>query len=247
MIAAAGTNPSVLILLAGAALIAGLSRGFSGFGAALIFVPLAGALVGPKLGATTLLVADGIFASYMVPGALRLADKRAVGLMFVGAMVGVPAGTAVLSTYPALTLRWLIAGIAAAMLTLLLSGWRYRGRPHPAATVLVGGVSGVFSGIAQIGGPPVISYWLGGENTPAQVRANIILYFACSSLLSLASYLWAGLLTRQVLILALCAGPAYALGTFAGTHLFGRASPAVFRGASLALIAAAVLISLPIV
>ena len=83
----------VLGLLFLTALAAGLSRGFSGFGAALVFVPLASALVGPKLAAPILVIIDPLFASFMIPKALKLADKRDVSLMFVGAILGVPIGT----------------------------------------------------------------------------------------------------------------------------------------------------------
>ena len=235
-----------LVLLMLAALVAGMARGFSGFGAALIFVPLAGALVGPKIAAPILVVIDGVFASYLIPAAWKLGDRRDVSLMFAGAMIGVPIGTVILSLFAPLALRWLIAGMAAAMLLLLLSGWRYRGRPHALATVAVGAVSGLFSGVAQIGGPPVVSYWLGTETAQAKLRANVILYFAASSVLSLATYVWGGLMTLQVLKFALFAGPAYGLGTIAGVGLFGHASPAVFRASTLILIAVAVLLSLPL-
>jgi uncharacterized membrane protein YfcA len=169
-----------------------------------------------------------------------------VALMFVGAVAGVPLGAVVLTRFAPLTLRWLIAGMAAAMLALLLSGWRYRGRPHPTATVAVGAISGLFTGIAQIGGPPVMSYWLGTDTPPAKLRANIILYFAASTVLTLASYLWSGLMSREVVAISLWAGPAYGVGTLLGSRMFGMASPAVFRNASLALIALAVALSLPV-
>jgi uncharacterized protein len=228
------------------ALAAGLSRGFSGFGAALIFVPLASALVGPKLAAPILVIIDGIFASYLIPSAWKLGDRRDVSLMFMGALVGVPLGTIILTHYSPLTLRWLIALMAAAMLVLLASGWRYRGKPHALATVAVGSISGLFSGIAQIGGPPVVSYWMGTDTGHEKLRANIILYFAASSILSVITYVWGALMSMETLEISLFAGPAYGIGTFMGSKLFGFASPAVFRISSLALIAFAVLASLPV-
>jgi uncharacterized membrane protein YfcA len=228
------------------AFVAGLSRGFSGFGAALIFVPLASALAGAKLAAPLLLIVDGIFASYLIPSAWRLADRRDVSLMFFGAIAGVPLGAFVLSHLAPLTLRWLIAGMAAAMLALLLSGWRYRGRPHALATVAVGAIAGLFTGIAQIGGPPVMSYWLGTDTPPATLRANIIVFFAASTVLTLLSYLWGGLLSLAILKIALWIGPAYGLGALGGARMFGLASPRVFRNSSLALIALAVALSLPV-
>jgi uncharacterized membrane protein YfcA len=229
-----------------AALVAGMARGFSGFGAALIFIPLAGALVGPKFAAPILIIIDGIFASHLIPSAWKLGDRRDIALMFSGALIGVPTGTAILTFFAPLTLRWLIAGMAAAMLLLLMSGWHYRGRPHALATVSVGAISGLFSGIAQIGGPPVISYWLGTDTAHAKLRANTILYFVAISVLSLVTYVWGGLMSLQILKLALFTGPAYGLGTLAGTRMFGLASPAVFRASTLALIAFAVLLSLPL-
>jgi uncharacterized membrane protein YfcA len=235
-----------LALLMLAAFVAGMARGFSGFGAALIFVPLAGALAGPKLAPPLLLVIDGVFASYLIPSAWRLGDRRDISLMLTGALVGVPAGAAILTRFAPISLRWLIAVIASAMLVLLLSGWRYRGRPHAAATVAVGMISGLFSGIAQIGGPPVMSYWLGADIDHAKVRANVILYFAASSVLTLISYLWGGLMSFQILKIALFTGPAYGIGTLGGSRMFGLASPAVFRNSSLLLIGISVLLSLPL-
>ncbi len=237
---------STLALLMLVALVAGLSRGFSGFGAALIFVPLASALVGPKLAAPILVIIDGVFASYLIPPAFKLGDRRDVSLMFIGALVGVPLGTIVLTHYSPITLRWLIAGMAAAMLVLLASGWRYRGKPHALATVGVGSISGLFSGIAQIGGPPVVSYWMGTDTAHAKLRANIILYFAASSVLSVMTYVGGGLMSLEILKFSVFAGPAYGVGTYIGSKLFGFASPAVFRMSSLILIAFAVLVSLPI-
>ena len=239
-------EPARLLLLTVAAFVAGMSRGFSGSGAALIFVPLAGALVGPRIAAPILLIIDGVFASCLIPSAWKLGDRRDISLMVAGALAGVPAGAAILTFFAPLTLRWLIAGVAAAMLAFLISGWRYRGKPHAIVAVLVGAVSGLFSGIAQIGGPPVMSYWLGLDTAHAKIRANIILYFAASTILSLVAYIWGGLMSFQILKFALFAGPAYGIGTLGGARMFGLASPAMFHNSSLVLIGFAVVFSLPI-
>ena len=235
-----------LIILTLVGLLAGLSRGFSGFGAALIFVPLAGAFVGPKMAAPLLAVIDGIFASYLIPSAFRQGNKSDVALMFAGALVGVPAGAFILTHFEPLTLRWLIAGMATAMLILLASGWRYHGQPHKAATVVVGAISGLFSGIAQIGGPPVVSYWLGTNTDMQTLRSNIILFFAATTLITVVTYISGGLMTLEVLKFSLFAGPAYGIGTWAGSKMFRLASPQIFRTISLALVAFAVLTSLPL-
>ena len=80
-----------LVLLAISAFLAALARGFSGFGSALIFVPLASTAIGPHAAAPLLLIIDGIAAAGLIPNAWRHADKRDVGTMSIGALVGVPA------------------------------------------------------------------------------------------------------------------------------------------------------------
>lgn len=237
---------ATLLLMASVGLLAGLARGFSGFGAALIFVPLGSMLVGPRQAAAVLAVIDIIFASHLIPAALLQANIREVAVMFLGALVGLPIGAVILSTFEPLTLRWMISVMAFAMLVLLLSGWKYHGEPSAAATIAVGGVSGLFSGIAQIGGPPVVSYWMGTDTQPQRLRANVILYFAASSLLTIIVYALRHIFDSNTLRLAVICGPAYGLGTWGGGHMFGLATPSTFRRVTLVLIAAAVILSLPV-
>ena len=51
--------------------------------------------------------------------------------------------------------------------------------------------------MAQVGGPPVVLYWLRDATTAAMIRASIILYFAISDFIILASYLLGGLFTPR--------------------------------------------------
>ena len=237
----AGDLPVILI-----AFIAGLSRGFSGFGAALIFMPMASLFIGPKLAAPVLMVVDGIMALPLIPPAFKNANMREITFLLAGAIVGVPLGTYVLKFTDPLILRWIIAGLAIAMLALLISGWRYKAKPHDAAAVATGGLSGLFSGIAQIGGPPIIAYLLGSNREGAQVRATTIVFFAGTGLMSAITYIAGGIVTSQVLWLALITGPAYGVGLWLGARIFGLASAETFRRVCFGLIALSVVLSLPI-
>jgi uncharacterized protein len=237
---------NTIALLLPLALIAGMARGFSGFGAALIFVPVAARLIGPQQASPVLLITDAIVAAPMIWKVWPLAHKRDVALMALGGFVGVPIGTYILKHGDNQSLRWLIAGLTAAMLALLLTGWRYHGRPHAFLTSCVGAISGLFSGIAQIGGPPVVAYWLGSDTKAAVMRASTFLFFAVGSATTMTSYGYSGLLTVAVFKISLMVLPLFALGLWAGNHMFGFASEIFFRRACLALIAASLLVSLPI-
>ncbi|MEW9804614.1 sulfite exporter TauE/SafE family protein [Mesorhizobium sp. ZMM04-5] len=235
-----------LAVLAVTALVAGCARGFSGFGGALIFVPIASSIIGPKLAVPLLLIVDLVLTPALIPKAWRNADRANVGLMAAGAALGVPVGTYLLTHVDGIVIRWAIVGIVVALLALLMSGWRYHGRPHAGLTGAVGLLSGLFSGAAQVGGPPVVAYWLGAAISPQTVRANIVLYFAISSVLSVAAYLTAGIITPESVTLSMIIGPSFGFGLFAGARLFSRANEAVFRRTCYSLIAAAAIISLPV-
>jgi uncharacterized membrane protein YfcA len=235
-----------LVLLAISAFLAALARGFSGFGSALIFVPLASTAIGPHAAAPLLLIIDGIAAAGLIPNAWRHADKRDVGTMSIGALVGVPLGAWVLTRSDPLTIRWSIVLFGVLLLALLMSGWRFHGRPTPAVTVGVGGVAGLLSGIAQVGGPPIIAYWLSRAISAETVRANVVLYFAIATVFSVVAYLVGDLLTTSVIGLAVMTGPIYGIGLYIGSRVFGLASETTFRRICFALIAVAIVLSLPI-
>ena len=165
--------------------------------------------------------------------------------MVLGALVGVPVGTYFLSRLDPVTTRWIISGFVFALLLLLLSGWRYRGKDHAAISVGIGGLSGFCSGLAQTGGPPIVGYWLGRPLASAIARANILLFFAASDFFSIVSYAFTGLITANAIKFSLLVGPVYAIGVWFGASLFGRASEKLFRAICYLLIAAAVVIGLP--
>jgi hypothetical protein len=241
-----GFSVQTLVLLGATGLVAGLARGFSGFGAALIFVPVASALSSPLIAAPLLLLIDGVTALGLVPRAWRRADRREVGIMALGALAGVPLGTWLLTRSDPVALRWAISVLTLALLALLISGWRYRGRPAAPLTASVGALAGLFSGAAQVGGPPVVAYWLGGALPADAVRANLVIYFLASTVLTTAAYLAGGLLTTSLLAVALFVGPLYGAGLFLGSRAFGLAPEPVFRRVCLALIALAAVTSLPV-
>lgn len=234
------------LVAVGAAFLGGLARGFSGFGAGLIFMPIASAALTPAVAAPLLLVVDLAIVLPLLRKIWRQWDRRDVALMTAGSFVGIPLGAWLLVAADPVAMRWALVVLIAGMLALLVSGWRYQGRPAAPLTLFVGATSGVLSGAAQVGGPPVIAYWLGGSVKPAAMRANLVAYFVWASFATLAAYIVGGLIDQRVLALALLTGPGYAAGLWLGSHLFGLASEITFRRICFALIALAAILSMPL-
>src|ERR1700758_4313468 len=84
---------NVVVGICAIALLSGIARGFSGFGSALIFMPLASSIAAPRLVAALLLVIDFIAAAPLLQSPWRQPDRRATAIMVAGALVGVPIGT----------------------------------------------------------------------------------------------------------------------------------------------------------
>jgi uncharacterized protein len=242
----ADVSAGAALAICAVAFVAGTARGFSGFGSALIFMPLASSFALPRLVAALLLIIDFIAAAPLLPNAWQQANRKATAIIVAGALVGVPVGTYLLSRLDPVTTRWIISGFVFALLMLLLSGWRYRGKDHVPVALGIGALSGFCSGLAQTGGPPIVGYWLGRPVASKVARANIVLFFGASDFFSTVSYAASGLITREALLFALVVGPVYALGVGIGSLLFGRASENLFRGICYALIALSVVFGLPI-
>ena len=237
---------SSLVLVVITAFVAGLARGFSGFGSALIFMPIASKVMGAQVASPLLLLIDFLTTLTLIPNAYSRADRRDVGIISLGALIGVPLGTMMLAWGNPLAIRWIIVTLIGLMLALLACGWRYPGKPNTPASVAVGGVAGFFGGLAQLGGPPVVMYWLRDTAVAAVTRANIILYFFVADVLIIISYSIGGLWTTAILGLAAITGPVFALGLWLGSKLFGKASDKTFRRICYTLVVVSALISLPL-
>ncbi|MEI2385012.1 sulfite exporter TauE/SafE family protein [Breoghania sp. JC706] len=238
------SDPTVLLVCLAAA-VGGAVRGFAGFGGAMIFMPVASAVIDPRLAAAAFLVMDDILALPMAVRAVRICDWRTILPAVAAAMLTVPLGAAVLAHSDPRLLRWGISLLVLALLALLVSGWRYKGRPTLPISCGVGMTSGFLSGVSQISGPPVIAFWMSGPSAAPVIRANLIVYFAISSLGAFAAFWWNGFFTMEVARLLVVLMPANAVALFIGTRLFTFASEKTFRRVAYTLVALAALGSLP--
>ncbi|BDG74643.1 sulfite exporter TauE/SafE family protein [Roseomonas fluvialis] len=235
-----------LLGVAAAALAGGVSRGFSGFGAALVFVPLASAAAGPQAAVPVLALMECVACLVFLPSAWRHAVRREVAVMSVGAICAVPLGAMILAASDPVALRWAMVGLVLLAVAVLASGLRYRGAGSVPLTIGVGAAGGLMSGTAMLGGVPPAVFWLGRDAPAVVVRANMNLYFAILTVAVTAAFAWRGLIGPDSAWFALAAAPAYGAGLWAGAWLFGRASEATFRIAGIGIILAAAVLGLPL-
>lgn len=210
-----------------------------------MFIPVANALVGPIVAMPLLMMIDAAMSGPIYAHAFRNCDWLQVKRIAIGAVVAFPIGAHLLIATDPIVVRWVASVLILVSLVLLTSGWRYRGPQTPALCGGVGALSGFLSGFAQIGGPPVVVFWLGSGMPAAKVRANLITYFAILIAVGLTIFAWKGLLTANVLWLAVVAAPCFALGIFVGSLLFPLASEVTFRRIAMVLIAFSAISGIP--
>jgi uncharacterized membrane protein YfcA len=227
------------------AALSGLVRGFSGFGSALIYIPLVSAIYEPRVAAATLLLVDFVTALPFSVREFPRCDWREVTPVTIVAAVMAPVGSLALIFADPIVLRWIISALVLVLLAVLASGWRYHGKPTLPVMAAVGAASGLGSGAVQIAGPPVIIFWLGGRADAITVRANLMVFFILLSVASGATYLAQGLVTSDVVVLSLCLGAPYLIAMWAGVRFFRYASETTYRRIAYGIVAASALVSVP--
>jgi uncharacterized membrane protein YfcA len=229
------------------AALSGLVRGFSGFGSALIYMPLVAAIYEPRIAAVTLLLIDFVASAPFALREVRNCTWREVLPIYLAAAVAIPVGTLVLKLTDPVVLRWCMALLVLSLLAILLSGWRYHGRPRWPVTIGVGLFSGFSGGAVQVSGPAVIMYWLGTDtNSAATVRANMMVYFLLTGATLCVAYFWQGLISAEGAALALFLGIPFVLAMVVGATMFRGASDLLYRRIAYGIVAVAAIISLPL-
>jgi len=224
------------LICAAVACIAGMVRGFAGFGAAMIMTPIFSALYGPAAGVALCLLLEIAVALPVVPGVVRLVDWRRIGLLLIAAAIGVPLGNLVLTRTEPEPMRWAISAIILGAVALLASGWRFAGRPRTTTTLTAGVSSGFLNGLAGMAGPPIALMYLAGKESVERVRANLTTYFVFVDLVAMAAFVGRGLIDWDTVVLGLVMAPAVMLGGVLGTKLFPLASEGFYRRLALVLL-----------
>ncbi len=229
-----------------AAILAGVVRGFAGFGAGMIFITIVGALVDPITTVITLQIMDGIGALPLLPRAFREGEPRQVGVLTLAALFTLPVGIVFLESAGSDLFRWLISALILTLLTAMLLGLRYTKRLQAKGTVGVGLVAGFLSGFAGLSGPPVIMMYMSGPYRAETIRANIILFFAFVTVFMVLLVFWRGLLTPERVWLGLVLVIPYAIASLIGQRIFHPEREALFRAVAYIVIFSSVLLNLPL-
>lgn len=209
--------------------LAALTQAVTGFGSALLAMPLLAQVIGVKLGASVLAL-----VSLPLNLALLLAQRTALRLgavwrLALAAVIGIPlgilSGRVINERGLAVGLGVLLIGYAVyALVTPRLpelrgAGWSYA----------FGWLSGILAGAYNIGGPPAIVYASSRRWEPPEFRSNLQALFFVENIVVLIGRAGNGEFTPDVLQWLWVALPALGLGILLGLLLDRFLPAAAFR------------------
>ena len=229
--------PDHFLVLAACAFLAGLVRGFSGFGLSAVLVASASFVISPKLIIPTAQTMEVIASIALIPSVWRDVNWKWLTPLGTAYLVSIPLGVAALAYLPESALRvtgCIVLLIAALCLLLNRRPKLADGLPLRFGTGLV---AGFFAGATSLGGM-VASTMLFAVSLPAKnLRATLILLFFGSALYSLSWGAWHGVVTTGTFVRAAWLAIPLLAGIAVGSHGFHRVDEPTFRKAVLAVLA----------
>ncbi|GFN22309.1 sulfite exporter TauE/SafE family protein [Thermanaeromonas sp. C210] len=236
--------PGNLVSWFGAAIIVCLAaalQGITGFGFALISVPLLFLVYDPHT-AVGINIIISFFSLLVLTIRVRQAVIRpAVLNLFFGSLVGIPLGVYIFLHFNVQELK-LMTGIVTALCSLmLLRGVTIKNATGTLWERIIGSISGFLTGSIGMPGPPIILF-LSNQHLPKErFRATSAAYFTLVYPASLLLLISLGGINAHVALTALTLIPFAVLGGYLGYRLFPLIPQAQFqRGVPLLVLGTAI-------
>lgn len=224
-----GLSPAMLAIALALVFGASLVRGLTGFGLAIILVPLLGLIVAPAE-AVVISILLQLFAGPIGLKRILADSERSTAIpISIAAIAATPFGVCLLSVTPPDVARLAIALIALAAFGLIFVPASDGAAPGRGETLATGVAAGLLSGFAAMPGPPVIPFYLRRKLSPDVTRASMLMvFFAAAIAASIAAFVL-GVANLHLLWLSVLFYPALYIGTRLGEMAFGKVSAPVWR------------------
>jgi uncharacterized protein len=195
---------------------AALAQAVTGFGSALVAVPLLTLVTDPV---TAVVVATGVSLVLSSGAAWRErahVDVRPARTLTVAGVLGMPAGLLVLALLDEALLTACIAVTMLVLVVLVACGLRIPERALPVA----GLASGALLTSTGMNGPPLVMALV--EREPVRYRATLQAAFAGQDLVAVAAFVVLGLVHREALLLTVAGTLGLPIGWRVGDVVFRR-------------------------
>lgn len=244
LIGLAGLPAHSLAIAAAAVFVAGLMRGFAGFGLSAILMASIVAIIPPVELIPVCFVLEGAASIAMFRGGMKDADMRVVWGLVIGSAIGMPIGLLATTTIDVGLSKLIALLIILTLTTAQLLALRPKFLATRAGLGASGITAGIATGLASVGGMVVALYVLAREHEASQMRASLIMFLAIGMVTSLVFLLLYDVMNQQAFVRGLILTPLVLLGISLGTVLFRPSLTHLYKRVCLLLLMTLCLVGL---
>jgi len=226
----------ILPILVIIVMIAGFVQGLSGFGSALVMVPLMVLVLPPRIVVPTALIFGTILNGYLMIRERKHLEMGRIWPLLIAGIIGLPAGALLLILIHASVLKVLIGSVIILTGALILLGIDMKVKREKTAMLPVGLLSGILNGSISMSGPPVILFFSNQRMRKGNFRGNIVSYFLVLNIFTIPVFAISGLFTLNVLMYSLILLLPLIIGLLIGTKVAGKIDEGGFRKVVLTLV-----------
>lgn len=231
-----------ILATAGIFLLAAAIQSVTGFGFALVAVPLLALILDPAPAVVATTTVSLLISAAVIREDWHCVRWRDAGVVAAAGLVGMPLGVWVLTRVPQETLTALIAVVL--LLSTLVVARGLQLRPGRATEIAVGATSGVLLTSTGMNGPPLVVAFQAQGMPPRPFRGTLSAVFLVEGAAAVALIGASGQFTADALGAALIGAPMLVIGWLSGNRLFHRLDPGTFRSLVLWMLAATGVVAL---
>ncbi len=210
-------------------LVAGFTQGITGFGSALIMLPMLTLFVGIKTVIPLVTLLGACINVILFLQIHRHLEWKRVHILLMASAPGILCGVYILKVMSTSFLE-LVVGVLLVTFPVYLM---WKGVPDREISAgwawPVGFLSGILGGSVNAGGPPVIIYTALQPWGKLPLKSTLVGFFLVTSMAIGAVQGAGGFMTRAVLVLFAAGLPALVTGVLAGSYLFDRIDSVAYR------------------
>jgi uncharacterized membrane protein YfcA len=203
-------------------LLAGFVQGLTGFGAALVAIPLLGFIMDIKTAVPLSMLNGLIITGYLAVALRRHLDREKILPLLMGALPGILVGVYLLKEADSSLIRY---GIG--MLLLAYSLYNLLAHPRPLNPAkgwgyLAGFLTGTIGAAFSAGGPPAIIYTTLTSWSKDEIKATLTGFFVINGVITAFMHAASGITTLEILEIFCFTAPFSFIGTTIGSRVSGR-------------------------
>lgn len=219
-------------------LLASFIQGVTGFGFALIAVPLLSFFIPELRNITPIIVICSLITNIIIVYKSRShIDFKRIMYLVIFAIIATPIGTYMLICVNVKILKLIIGIVSVITAFFMIKDFKIKIKNERISYGVVGVLSGILNGSAGLSGPPIVLF-LTNQNTEKDVfRANLTFFGLITNVFAVILFCSEGIINVSVLHFTIVYLLALVIGALVGIVVSAKINEHIFRNITILLIA----------